>query len=122
MAKLFPNLVSLKGHVGVPDLSTRSLMLNLKVFGSNSLESLHPFACLNLLPKAEEVSIVFGEYKKEDWPLMSRPLIKSLHLSFDDSIPFRQFKMLFSSFPNVEELSMTIRDVKCFNETVPNLT
>jgi hypothetical protein len=60
---LFPNLVSLKGFEGEPTLSTRKLFLTLKGFKSNKMKSIHPFACLTLLPLAEEIDVWWGNFE-----------------------------------------------------------
>jgi hypothetical protein len=55
--------VSLKGFEGHPRLSTRKLFLTLKGFKSMRMKSIHPLACLTLLPLAEEIDIQWDKFE-----------------------------------------------------------
>ncbi len=60
---MFPSLLSLKGCEGEPTLSTRKLFLNLKAFQGIRMISIHPLACLTLLPLAEEIDIQWDKFE-----------------------------------------------------------
>jgi hypothetical protein len=83
------------------------------------VESLHPFACLTLLPNAEVVSIAWQNFKEEEWPLPPRPHLTSLSFRCSSaSINFGQFKTLFTVFSNIEDLQLHLGTVTGFDEMV----
>jgi hypothetical protein len=82
------------------------------------VESIHPFACLILLPNAEEVSIAWQNFEEEEWPLPPRPHLTSLSFRCSVPINFSQFKTLFAVFPNVEDLELDLGGVTGFDEMV----
>jgi hypothetical protein len=83
------------------------------------VKSIHPFACLILLPNAEVVSIAnFENFKEEDWPLPPRPHLTSLSFRCSVPINFSQFKTLFTVFPNIEDLHLHLGGVTGFDEMV----
>ena len=119
---MFPFLVSLKGFEGEPRLSTRKLFLNLKAFQGIWMESIHPFACLTLLPMAEEIDVRWVNFEAGDWPLNCRPNLKRLRLRSEQGIKFGQLKQLFKAILNVTELKLILHGgVDGFDEEVLTL-
>jgi hypothetical protein len=89
------------------------------------VESLHPFACLTLLPNAEMVSITWGNFQElphvwpqEEWPLPPRPHLKKLKFECSASMNFSQFKTFFTVFPNIADLHLHLHEVTGFDEMV----
>jgi hypothetical protein len=53
----------LQGFEGEPKLSTRKLFQTLRGFQGMRMKSIHPLACLTLLPLAEEIDIQWDKFE-----------------------------------------------------------
>jgi hypothetical protein len=112
-------LEKLDGLVGVPLDSTILTMAGLKTF-RNSCLCIHPLMWLTLLEKAEDISLICTNTLRQfDRALPTRTYLTSLWINVpDDDLSQCHFQSLFGSFPNIKKMSLNLRGVKGFNESV----